>query len=93
MDKISEQILQTIDMLITKQVRELDFDKTIIGYVIGDDNKKNNFYKISYMDSVFTAYDPYNKIYNIGDCVYVKIPSGNFDNLKIIECLYAMEVK
>ena len=86
MDKISEQILQTIDMLVEKKVRELKFDKTIIGYIVSIEKEKNS-YKVQYMDSIFVAYSYNNMSYSPGDCVYVKIPMNDFSSTKIIECL------
>lgn len=83
---ISEQILQAIDMLIEKRTRNLQFDKTVIGYIISF-NEKENSYKVKYMDSNFIAYSYNGNKYMPGDCVYVKIPMNDFSNTKIIECL------
>lgn len=89
MDKISEQILQAIDILITKRMRELQFDKTIVCQIHKIINMDEGAYQVSYMDSIFTAYSLFKeKIYSIGDYVYVKIPCNNFNSKKIIEGLY-----
>ena len=53
---ISEQILQAIDMLVEKRLRELQFDKTIRCQIVSIENYYEGIYKVKYMDSIFVAY-------------------------------------
>lgn len=82
---ISGQILQAVDILTDVKLSKLKYDKTVQGtiYEVVDMNK--GIYRVRYQSNVFTAYArDINKIYDIDELVFIKIPEGDFSNQKII---------
>jgi hypothetical protein len=85
MNKISESLLNSIDLIIANRLKTLNFDRTIKCYINTIINKSKGEYRVSYMDTYFNAYSlDVTKEYSISDCVYVCIPENNFANKKII---------
>lgn len=75
MNQISENLFAAIDILIQERLKNLSFDKTIIGSII---NKNETEYLISYQNNKITAYSDIS--YEEGDSVYILIPENNFEN-------------
>ena len=86
MNSFSERIILAVELLIDNRLKQLKFDKTVEAIVEEKVANKENTYKVSYKQGVFTAYCIVPGIsYNVGDRVFVKIPEGDFTNKKYIE--------
>ena len=88
MNNISEQLLQTIDILADEKIKQLKFDRTIQATIYSVVDLDNGEYKVRYNGNIFSAYsEDNNKIYKVNDIVFLKVPEGNFSNKKIITSL------
>lgn len=86
MNETSDKLLKAIDIVASKRVSELAFDRTVQAYIYELGNLDIGQYKVKYNDSIFDAYtEDLTKTYSIGENVYVKIPQSDFSNRKIIE--------
>lgn len=85
--EISNNLLETIDYIASARDAELSFDKTIIAEIISLNNADTGEYFVEYQKGKFRAYAPANLsyVYSKGTNVYVKVPSGDFSQKKIIE--------
>ena len=82
-DQVSENFCIATDMLIEKQLKKLQFDKTIDAIVINATRASEGIYTVSYGASNFIAYSQ-DASYKENDTVMVTVPQGNFDNQKMI---------
>lgn len=75
-------------MIAGARDNQLGFDKTVIGKIISISNAEIGEYWVEYQEGRFKAYastiNP-ETVYQAGSSVYIKIPSGDFSNKKIIE--------
>ena len=86
-NSLQQSILNAVDTIVSRRVKDADYDKTIIGTInsfLGIKNKKYT-YKVNYNGGVFNAVvlndnDSYPK----NTPVYIFIPRGNFSQEKII---------
>ena len=84
MADVSENLFKAIDIITSKRISQLQFDKTIVAEIT--DNKKAEQGEYSLSDgsaSEFIAYSE-NKDYKKGDSVYVNVPNGDFNSQKRI---------
>lgn len=86
----NEQLFNAIDIILNQRLQNLSYNKTIIGVVIDDSRKNENWYRISSDNIKFNAYSE-NQIYNIGDQVRIQIINGDFSDTKFIEGIYVSE--
>lgn len=78
---ISNQILQSVDILVNKRISQLDFDKTIQATVLECIDAGIGKYKLSYQNSIIYAYsDNILQIYPDNTEVYVSIPQNDLDS-------------
>ena len=86
-NSLQQSILQAVDTIVSRRVKDAEYDKTIIGTInsfVGIKNKKST-YKVNYNGGFFNAVvlnseDSYIK----NTPVYVFVPRGDFSQEKII---------
>lgn len=86
-NSLQQSILNAVDTIVSRRVKDADYDKTIIGTInsfLGIKNKRYT-YKVNYNGGVFNAVvlndnDSYPK----NTPVYIFVPRGNFSQEKII---------
>lgn len=82
----NDNIAKAIDILLNKRLKSLGYDQTIIAIIQQVINSEQGKYKITYEGSVLEAEAiNQNKLYDVGQLVYVKIPQSDFSNKLIIE--------
>ena len=81
---IEQQICDAIDVLISKRVANLQFDKTVRATIKSIEDASIGKYLVQYQDSIFYAYSDPDKSYKVGAQVYVEIPSSDFNKTKLI---------
>jgi hypothetical protein len=74
---ISEQILQSMDIIAKSVVDGLEYNKTITCTIIDDSNREEGAYQVSDGSTEFTAYSD-THTYRNDTVVYVTIPNGDF---------------
>lgn len=82
----ANNLFDAIDTIVDKKLKELQFNRCILGHVIQTPDKENNpLYKIQYQDMILFAV-PIDDIaeYSVDDLVYVLIPNNDFSNTKFI---------
>ena len=82
-ENIVNNILGSIDLMITERIKGLQFDKTVICSIIDDSKKQNGIYKVSDGSISFEAYSESDK-YKVGDSVRVAIDNGDMTAEKFI---------
>lgn len=86
MNQISENLFNAIDIIIQERLKDLPFDKTILGTiveVIKDKNDNILFYMVSYQGITFPAYTNLTGL-DKGNSVYVLIPQNDTTNKRFI---------
>lgn len=84
---LQQSIFDAVDTIVSRRIKEIDYDKTIIGIIKSDAGVKNrhNVYKVEYAGGFFYAYVLDNTdVYTPNTKVYVSIPQGDFSKDKII---------
>lgn len=74
---INEQILNAINILVKAALQQAEFDRTVKATITYKDKNSSNKYKCNYQGSIYNVTSLNNKIYNIGDLVYVLIPASD----------------
>ena len=82
-NELQEKLLKAMDILNTKALSSVGFDKTIICTIVDDSEKDKGKYEVSNGSSIFSAYSESDK-YKNNDSVYVTIPQGEYANQKMI---------
>lgn len=77
----TDELLQSIDMIVSQRVQDVKFDKTIVGTVI---EVKDNIYTVEYEAMKLVCYPLNETEYKEKDEVYVLIPQGDFNLRKVI---------
>lgn len=86
-NEFNEKIFRSVDTIVSARLQQLPYDKTIVGTIKHIPVSKNEVQKyiIDYKGAELVAYvNTLNKVYDIGDEVYVLIPQGDFTQKKII---------
>ena len=84
----ANQLFEAMDLITSKRVNALGFDKTLICTIESVENSKNGIYRVTDGVSHFNAYSDTDTIYTKGLKVYVKVPNGDMNNQKIITGKY-----
>lgn len=84
----ANQLFEAMDLITSKRVNALGFDKTLICTIESVENSKNGIYRVTDGVSHFNAYSDTDTIYTEGLKVYVKVPNGDMNNQKIITGKY-----
>lgn len=79
----TENVLQAIEIITDKKLRDTSFDKTIQATVVDASKAKDGIYTVFNGGTNFIAYSSETG-YKENDSVMVTIPEGNYDNQKII---------
>lgn len=90
MSDISEQLFQAIDIITSKRMEALAFDKTIVAEIIGNDKAHKGEYILTDGATTFLAYSE-DVTMKLGTSVYVTIPNGDFTKQKLITGKYISE--
>lgn len=85
------QLLEAVDIVTSKRVNALGFDKTLICTIESIENAKNGAYRVTDGVSHFQAYADTTIPYTVGLKVYVKVPNGDMNSQKIITGKYVSE--
>ena len=84
----ANQLFEAMDLITSKRVNALGFDKTLICTIESVENSKNGMYRVTDGVSHFNAYSDTDTIYTEGLKVYVKVPNGDMNSQKIITGKY-----
>lgn len=85
MNKISEQLLEAMDILLDQKASTYKFDRTIQATIFSVMNLDTGEYRVRYDGNIFLAYSSdLEKTYKEEDEVYVTVPEGDFSNRKLI---------
>lgn len=85
MNKISEQLLQAMEIMTDRKISRLQYDRTIQAKIYSIVNLDRGEYKVKYNENIFSVYAAdLTKTYAVGDWVYVLVPENNFSNRKSI---------
>jgi hypothetical protein len=87
MGNMSENLFQAIDIVASKKLEGLKYDKTLLCEVIDSTDAKLGQYRVTDGTSTFLAYSD-NTSYKNGMSVYVTIPESDYSNKKIITGKY-----
>lgn len=82
-NEMLDELFQAIDVITTKRLEHLEFDKTITCQIIDISNSDKGEYTVSDGMTEFLAYSE-NTNYREGSWVYVTIPNGDFTQVKYI---------
>lgn len=80
---VAETLLEAVDIVVNKRLEGIKFDTTDVATIIDDKSAKIGKYIVSTGSVSYVAYSN-DTTYRSGDCVYVTIPNGDYDNQKII---------
>ena len=74
---------EAMDIIVSKKLEGINFDKTINCTIIDAKNASFGEYKVTDGSAKFYAYSASTN-YKEDDAVYVTVPNGDFNNQKII---------
>ena len=86
--EVANKLFEAMDIITSKRISNLSYDKTLICTIENVENAKNGAYKVTDGVSHFIAYTDNSNKYPKGTKVYVKVPNGDMSNQKIITGLY-----
>ena len=84
----ADKLFEAMDIITSKRVSSVGFDKTLVCTIESIENAKNGCYKVTDGTSHFKAYADTTAKYSEGQKVYVKVPGGDMNNQKIITGKY-----
>ena len=82
-NNFTEQLFNAIDIIASKKVADLPYDKTVICKITDNTNAENGEYTVSDGTSEYLAYSE-NTSYRVSSKVYVTIPGSDMLNKKLI---------
>lgn len=82
-----QKLFDAMDIIAAKQVKNLQFDKTVKCSITDDSKSDEGEYTVTDGSSTFKAYSESTK-YSNGASVYVNIPNGDYNNRKLITGRY-----
>jgi hypothetical protein len=80
---MAEMWCESVDIIVTKKLEGISFDKTITCTITSNENRNLGKYRVTDGSANFDAYST-STDYKIDDVVYVTVPDGDFNNQKII---------
>ena len=80
---LANELFKAMDILMSKQLGNLEYDKTLICTIQNADEAKKGIYQVTDGITQFTAFSE-NTNYKAGNKVYVTVPKGDMANQKII---------
>lgn len=88
--EMAENLFKAIDIITTKRLEQIKFDKTLTCQIVDASNKDKGLYVVSDGMTEFLAYSE-NSSYTEDTWVYVVVPNGDFDEQKIIVGKYVAD--
>ena len=88
--KIAESLFDAINIIASKKVSDLPYDKTLICTIVDNSNAEKGEYTVTDGVSEFLAYTEVTDYRNNAK-VYVTIPNGDMLNKKYIASLYVAD--
>ena len=83
MSNVSENLFQAMDIIIAERLNGLNYDKTILCKIEDDSKKDKGEYVVTDGSSTFIAISK-DDTYTKGASVYVTVPTGDFNQQKLI---------
>lgn len=83
MSNVSENLFQAMDIIIAERLSGLNYDKTILCKIEDDSKKDKGEYIVTDGSSTFVAISK-DDTYTKGASVYVTVPTGDFNQQKLI---------
>lgn len=83
MSNVSENLFQAMDIIIAERLNGLNYDKTILCKIEDDSKKDKGEYIVTDGSSTFVAISK-DATYTKGASVYVTVPTGDFNQQKLI---------
>lgn len=91
MNNTNNNILKAIEIMIDQKNQKLKYDKTFKSTIWG--KNEDGTYQISYMNQLYNVYNALGTDLELGQSVWVKIPSGIFRNMHICGVNYKKRKK
>lgn len=83
-DKVTKQLLDTIDYAIESKTSNLEYDTTLLCKVVKIYPNNSKTYQLQYKNAYYTITTK-NIVLSIHDSVHLVIPKGNFSNKYLLE--------
>ena len=90
MSNVSENLFQAMDIIIAERLNGLNYDKTILCRIEDDSKKDKGEYTVTDGSSTFVAISK-DATYMKGSSVYVTVPTGDFNQQKLIVGKYVAD--
>lgn len=85
-----DQLFGAVDIILKDRLADIQYDKTIIGAIVDDSDKKNGHYIVTDGSMRFDAYSENTK-YRNNEQVRVSVPNGDYTQKKYISGKYLAE--
>ena len=85
-----DQLFGAVDIILKDRLADIQYDKTIIGAIVNDSDKKNGHYIVTDGSMRFDAYSENTK-YRNNEQVRVSVPNGDYTQKKYISGKYLAE--
>lgn len=91
MSEIGTSVINMINTILDERLKKLKYDKTFKSTIWG--KNEDGTYQISYMNQLYNVYNALGTDLELGQSVWVKIPSGIFRNMHICGVNYKKRKK
>ena len=81
MSEVGTSVINMINTILDERLKKLKYDKTFKSTIWG--KNEDGTYQISYMNQWYNVYNALGTDLELGQSVWVKIPSGIFRNMHI----------
>lgn len=81
MSELGTSVIKIINTILDERLKKLKYDKTFKSTIWG--KNEDGTYQISYMNQLYNVYNALGTDLELGQSVWVKIPSGIFRNMHI----------
>lgn len=81
MSEVGTSVINMINTILDERLKKLKYDKTFKSTIWG--KNEDGTYQISYMNQLYNVYNALGTDLELGQSVWVKIPSGIFRNMHI----------
>lgn len=81
MSEVGTSVIKIINTILDERLKKLKYDKTFKSTIWG--KNEDGTYQISYMNQLYNVYNALGTDLELGQSVWVKIPSGIFRNMHI----------
>lgn len=91
MSEVGTSVIKIINTILDERLKKLKYDKTFKSTIWG--KNEDGTYQISYMNQLYNVYNALGTDLELGQSVWVKIPSGIFRNMHICGVNYKKRKK